>query len=415
MDNCLINIKMAVISDLHVGGGSKAKDFSLDGESSGGVDNYIEQFSKFVEREGVAADYLLVPGDITNAGCKAEFELASLRIKEIAQILGVPEEKILFCPGNHDVDWVTIKALKSIGHSDEDVIKPKYLNMHASSYIFNQNLSSANGRFDESPYLVTWEFTDAVVCALNTAAYDTPDKHPHCGEVKPGQLDEIDRLLAKISKTDKLKVFIFHHHPIQYLDVTFDQPDFSAMSNAAGLLDALAKHKFDFIVHGHKHIPRFNMEIKSSGHPLNILCAGSFSASLDNKYYEAVGNHFHIVEFHDRCNSSKYARGEVKTWTHYGGPGWMSSPGKSTVDRQHNFGAFLPQAEVVSKLCALFEIAFGSATHLKWKDFLLENPEFKYYTNEMLRSSLKDVSEALNVTLHEIDEFNLDQLIILKG
>lgn len=187
------------------------------------------------------------------------------------------------------------------------------------------------------------------------------------------------------------------------------------MSNAAGLLDVISKYQFDFIVHGHKHIPRFKMEIKDDGHPLNILCAGSFSASLDHKYFEAVGNNFHLIDFHDRCPESKYVRGSVRTWTHFSGRGWTPSLRRAGVERQQNFGAFLPRPQLVSRLKITLEQEFNQAQFIMWPSFVDKHPEFRYFTSETVRASLKEVSETMNLVLHEIDALSLEQLVILKG
>ncbi|CAI8993210.1 metallophosphoesterase family protein [Pseudomonas brassicacearum] len=414
MDSSDIDIKVAIISDLHIGGGAKSKDFSIDNVSGAVIDNYLDQFKAFVVKEGLGADYLIVPGDISNSASKEEFVLASSLIKQIAVSLGVDERKILFCPGNHDVDWKTITALRELHHSELDIIKSKYLNFHSDELVFSKNLPQAEGRFDEPPYLVSWEFDDALVCSLNTAVFDEPDKRPHHGEVKPAQLLVIDEVLSKKAGVDKLKIFLFHHHPKQYLDSTFPLADFSAMTNAEGLLDLLSKHGFDFVIHGHKHIPRFTMQIQTVGHPLWILCAGSFSASLDNRYFEAVGNNFHMVEFHDRCSKTKYARGVVRSWTHYSGPGWMQSQAKGSVDSQNYFGAFLPLPQLQRELQASLGTLLDERRFVEWKSFVADNPSLKYYTNASLRASLKAIEEELNATLHEIDNVNLDQLVILK-
>lgn len=149
-----MNVSVAVISDLHIGSGAKSKDFSLAGTDAA-IDDYLTEFRNFVATEDIKADYLLVPGDITNSACKPEFELASERISQIANCLHVPESKILFCPGNHDVDWATIKALDGLNHTDSQIIKSKYFNF-LDGGVFNRNLAAAKGRFDESPYLVSW-------------------------------------------------------------------------------------------------------------------------------------------------------------------------------------------------------------------------------------------------------------------
>ena len=410
-----MNISVAVISDLHVGSGSRATDFSLPGSSVSSIDNYLDRYKSFVSSNNIKANYLLVPGDITNRAGVLEFELASRRIVEIAECLGVPESKILFCPGNHDIDWETIKALSVLGHPEDQIIKSKYFNFHSAGNIFIKNIGAATGRFDVAPYLVDWEFDDLVVFSLNTAVFDDPDRKPHCGEVRPEQIDAIDKILSARLNPDKLKIFMFHHHPIQYLDSTFNIPDFSIMSNAAGLLNLLAKHQFDFVVHGHKHIPRFNMEIKNAGHPLSILCAGSFCAFLDNRYFDSVGNNFHLVEFHDRCGSSNYARGVVKTWTFFQGKGWTPSLPSPGIESQQYFGAFQPRPVLVETLRVRLEEHFKIAQYLKWDEFVLRNPDLRYYTNDALRQAIEDVSGILGITPHAMEESNLDKLVILKG
>ncbi|HCF7181628.1 metallophosphoesterase [Pseudomonas aeruginosa] len=413
MESAELKIKVAIISDLHVGGGAKGRDFSLDDSPAAAVDNYLGQFEKFVSAGDIKADYLLIPGDISNSADQAEFKLASDLIQKIALALGVDKRKILFCPGNHDVDWKACSALASLSPSQAAIIKAKYFSLHTDRLLFNDNLSFANGRFDEDPYLVTWDFEDVLVCSLNTAVFDSPDKKPHHGEVKPEQLDKINSILQALPSSGKLKIFILHHHPRNYLDRTFSTPDFSAMTNAEGLTDMLSRHAFDFVIHGHKHIPRFTMSIPTPGHPLWILCAGSFSASLDNRYFEAIGNNFHLVEFHSRC-SNKYARGVVNSWTHYSGAGWTPSRAKGSLDSQNFFGAYAPNNLLRNELKSALAPKLEVCEYIEWREFIGDQEAFRYYSNEMLRDALKFIQDELGVILHEIDDVNLGQLVILK-
>lgn len=414
MGSAELKVNVAIISDLHVGGGAKGRDFSLDDTPAAAVDNYLGQFEKFVTDGMVRADYLLIPGDISNSADQAEFELASNLIEKIANVLGVEKRKILFCPGNHDADWRACIALTPLKHSQESIIKAKYFSLHSQNLLFSENLSFASGRFDEFPYLVTWKFDDILVCSLNTSVFDSPDKKPHHGEVKPDQLDKIDSILKGLSGSDKLKIFILHHHPKNYLDRTFSAPDFSAMTNSEGLTDILSRHAFDFVIHGHKHIPRFTMSIPTPGNPLWILCAGSFSASLDHRYFEAIGNNFHLIEFHNRCNSSKYARGVVNSWTHCSGSGWTPSRAKGSLDSQNFFGAYAPTSTLRNDLKLALEPELSVCEYVEWREFIKEHESFRYFPNEMLRDSLKLIQDELGVVLHEIDDVNLGQLVILK-
>lgn len=191
-------------------------------------------------------------------------------------------------------------------------------------------------------------------------------------------------------------------------------PDLSAMTNAEGLMDLISRHSFDFVVHGHKHIPRFSLQMQNAGHPFWILCAGSFSASQDNRYFEAIGNNFHLVEFHDRCELSKYARGVVRSWTHYSGPGWKPSVAKVSIDSDLYFGALSPRATLEIELKKILSVELDLHKFVEWRKFLTINSVFRYYGNEALRESLKSIAEELDATMHEIDDVNLDQLVILK-
>lgn len=154
MEGAELNLKIAVISDLHVGSGAKGKDFCLEDSAGAGVDDYLEQFRRFSSRQNLSADYLLVPGDISNSGDRAEFELASTRITQIAEMLNVARNKILFCPGNHDLDWKTISAMRELDHPESVVAKSKYLNFLTPGLIFEQNIKKGSGAFDDSPYFV---------------------------------------------------------------------------------------------------------------------------------------------------------------------------------------------------------------------------------------------------------------------
>lgn len=105
-------MKIAVISDLHFGPGARSEDLcplelraKTSGVSSSGADGFCKQFIEFVKREKISADYLLVPGDVTDDAHPMEVQAASDFLKDAQKALRVPAGKVLFVPGNHDVDW----------------------------------------------------------------------------------------------------------------------------------------------------------------------------------------------------------------------------------------------------------------------------------------------------------------------
>ena len=74
-------MKIAVISDLHVGEYARAKDFTpIDSEHSV-IPDFLTPFKHCFQKAEYECDILLVAGDITNRANNAEFDLASLRKK----------------------------------------------------------------------------------------------------------------------------------------------------------------------------------------------------------------------------------------------------------------------------------------------------------------------------------------------
>src|SRR4051794_38782117 len=105
-----IGKRIAIISDIHIGPAARAKDLA----PSPGADDrrdaqFLHRFESFVRNEGLSADLLIVAGDITSEAKHSEFMHASTIVLKVAEWLGVERDKIFFVPGNHDVNWDTLK------------------------------------------------------------------------------------------------------------------------------------------------------------------------------------------------------------------------------------------------------------------------------------------------------------------
>ncbi|MNZ34936.1 cyclic 3',5'-adenosine monophosphate phosphodiesterase [compost metagenome] len=412
----LRSMKVAVISDLHVGDMAKGKDFSPNKTENASVDNYLQEFLDFVSREEISADYLIISGDISNRANEQEFSLASDLIEKIARSLKVDRSKVLFCPGNHDIHWPAIEAHKGIGGDFDSVVKSKYLNLLRGGLIFSDNHSSGEGRFDSPPYLVSWSFDDLNIFSLNSAVYDGPDAAPHRGEIKSEQIEAINEVLASHVSRSKVNIFILHHHPKQYEDKTFRSADPSCMINSDGLLHLLAQHEIDFVVHGHKHVPRFDLEINSDGHPIWILCAGSFSSRLDDRYFGGIGNFFHLIEFRDRCEENGWARGGVKSWAHLLAHKWIES-GAIDFDSYNQFGAYLSPKKLGELLEEMICKAFDESPTpiVKWPELVERNESLRYYSNSSLKRQLEKITQKTGtMMLYPGGQTILENLVLVK-
>src|SRR5689334_23033318 len=102
------SLTLAVLSDLHIGYGARAKDLCPYSDGKQIETGYRERFLKFVKKHKFKPDYLIIPGDISDRAQPPEFELASELVLELAETLEVSKNRVLFVPGNHDVDWAVM-------------------------------------------------------------------------------------------------------------------------------------------------------------------------------------------------------------------------------------------------------------------------------------------------------------------
>lgn len=409
------NIKVAVISDLHVGAMAKGKDFCPFQTDNASVDNYLDEFVSFVGRESIVADYLLVTGDISDRASADEFALAERRIEAIARAIGVDRKRILFCPGNHDMDWGAAKATKEAGQSDELQIKAKMGNLLSKGSLFLENMGYARGRLDEEPYLSIWGFDDLNVISLNSAVYESSDTKPHHGEVRDGQLSGIEGKLNSAVDSNKVNIFIVHHHPKQYHDKGWTKPDFSCMTNAEGLMGVLSKYEVDFIVHGHKHVPRFTLNLNEQGHPVWVLCAGSFSSRLDDRLFGAMGNYFHVIEFHGRNPQNNWMRGVVRSWAHYLANGWISGE-HAGFDSHNQFGALIDRKTLHDSLHNAISDLAGKKSVVCWADISDAHPDVNYYPNSMLEEKIRNIAKLNGLLVYYKERVKrFENIVLVKG
>lgn len=332
----MTSIKLAVISDLHIGSGSRAADLCPFEDKYSREPAYIDNFVNFVINRSLSADFLVIPGDISDRAHPLEYELAGKIIARIAEALHVPIENIVVTPGNHDVNWPISKS-----HEDDTtrfIRTLRFKPIENPNWLIGALLKDQVGSLTESPHFILKQYDKLLFVCYNSACEDDYDTKPHYGIARQSDLDEIRSRLENLSiSNDLIKCFVVHHHPTPYSDPRPNQPDFSQMTNADNLRILLEDFKFDFLLHGHKHVPRFSVRIRDSGHPLAVLAAGSFSRSLDSTWTGRVHNQFHIIEVDDRDPATMHPRGQMRSWT-YTTPDWIPSEQWAGIQHERPFG-----------------------------------------------------------------------------
>ncbi|MHC4149823.1 MAG: metallophosphoesterase family protein, partial [Planctomycetota bacterium] len=119
--------------------------------------------------------------------------------------------------------------------------------------------------------------------------------------------------LAKADRTALVRIGVLHHHafpisyPVTHEDVTSYEP-FLVLRNSGAVLRALSDHRFDLVLHGHKHVHQFSRVNFESGsqetHTLNILSAGSATAPSTDIRHNSIN--MITVEPNGRLEVSTY-------------------------------------------------------------------------------------------------------------
>jgi len=389
--------KIAIISDLHIGVAARSPDLNPHPVTPAvPSDGFLDSFERLADSAGIHADILFVPGDISDKAHPLEYVRATQVIQRVAAALGVPDDSIFPVLGNHDLNWALIDAVEGapeLGHALRfaPVQNSEWLRGHLTSGVGQSQLAI--------PFLSIDETSDFFIVRYNSAEADLPDVKPHRGAIQQNHLDALRVLLdANPPPQDKVKVFLTHHHPKIYSDPIPDLPDFSALVNAEALIDLLRAMNFDLIVHGHKHAPKFSSSVEAGGGALSILCAGSFSRSIESMWVGKITNQFHLVDCGERDPHTGYLQGQVISWA-YQPRAWIPSDRKwAGIAHRIPFGAYPSETELANKLRSAI-ILIAAERHVTWGDLVDVEPKIQFSDAGLIERILRAIAEELAMIL----------------
>lgn len=412
---------LAVMSDLHVGLAARAKDLcpkpkkheiKKRGIYNQKIDSeYRRKFVNFVEQEKITAEYLVLPGDLTNKAIPDEAKLASEFVLQAADALKVAHDKIVFVPGNHDVDWSVLKPDDDTGIRWQQ----RYVPVGADQFHFKKLVDKGYGNVFSNPYFSVWTFKDLQVIGYNSASHDKPvdEDGAHHGLADPNHINEIRRYLESCNpSSDCVRIFLAHHHPVNYSDPIAEIPDFSAMTNAENLLSLLHQFRFDLFIHGHKHHPRFHAYSTDASPHLPILCSGSFSVDIDTRWAGIVDNQFHLVTVEGRSGTEKIIKGKVTSWAFKHSRGWIPSEEKTSgIHHIIPFGNYVMPNELYACLKPLAIERFREHDSLRWTHVVSKYPDLEHLPINSAIDAFDRLASELDCTpMYE----TLKDLILLK-
>jgi predicted phosphodiesterase len=366
-------MKILVLSDLHIGNKARAKELCPYPEGTHKDDNLVSAFittAKEYQKQNGNFDYLVMPGDITNQANLAEYDCGEKFLIKILSELSIEKEKVIFVPGNHDVDWSVLEG-KTIYETEKPFRRShKYNTLRDAMHVWS---TFAAPELVQEPYIKKWEFKDAVFFGFNSSWHDDSIEEKHYGLI---QQEQITQLRTQFEQTDlnKLRIFVVHHHLHQFPNPHPAWRDISIMQNAQPLLELLTEFGFNFVIHGHRHEPNFLSTTINGSKSINILCAGSYCCEVPTSIAGHIGNLFHILEIDDKDK----CKGRVISYAYNSRDGWSESREHDGIDYENPFGSEISYDELLKKCSDNINESFKTAHYVLYSSLIAEIPDLKY-------------------------------------
>ena len=190
---------------------------------------------------------LMLSGDISFKGGEQGYGEASAALFQVLDDEGVPRNRIVVCPGNHDV----VKS--AAGNSPFSAFDAWSARLRSDKRCTFSDASCRRVTFPEADFLV-----------INTA---------HHADFEYGFVDlpQMASVLAEMGlkpASGQPRIALLHHHLIP-----FARDDHSTTRNAYAVLRALVRHGFSLVLHGHQHAL---LELGIGDGSLKICGVGSF-------------------------------------------------------------------------------------------------------------------------------------------
>ncbi|MEM9357398.1 MAG: metallophosphoesterase [Pseudomonadota bacterium] len=382
-------MRLLLLSDLHIGEAARCRSLRTSYDDTDDRD-FTYYIRKFQRQNNLDIDYIIFPGDLTNKATPGEYRAFDEFFSRVTNVFNVAKENCFFTTGNHDSDW-SVQTNIPEGENPQDYFGKRYDNLKYSNAVSGMIDRSID--FDGHHDFYIWNSTALLTLAINSG-YSEGRADP----VKSGFVDNqlLDRLANDFEAElyqDKTKLLLVHHHPYMYSNPIHQWRDYSALQNAHRLLDFAEKFGFDFIVHGHRHIPDFDSRLSASGQQLTTLCCGSFSVILDHQLSGIASNLIHMIEVEERDTATKVLRGQIKSWAFVESRGWIESENRDGIEHIVPFGPNQHYAFIRQELRDILNAKTEAVVELQ--EVVEGRSELKYCRWPLLKRAVQDVCEEL--------------------
>lgn len=323
-------VSIAIASDLHCHAETPARpkdSFLIAGARRVPSGKHpVQSLVELIRRQQVTADVLVCPGDLANKVCSSGMMQAWEHLKELERELKA--RQLLLTIGNHDVD-----SRKETGPDPFDIPR----NLHPDFPVASS--TDKDSFWSRGFYFSYDESTQTEFLILNTVIGHSDEATARRGTFNATHISRLQEALeSRPPRPIQQKIAVLHHHPVLHSSIDYGSTDVLEFGDQ--ILNLLAAHRFQFILHGHRHDPRIT-RTSSAGSEQIIFAAGAFSAYL-KELSSITRNLFHILQL---SNTSGQIFGKLQTWEFNYGSGWRCATTQSATI-PHFSGFSIPRQDL---------------------------------------------------------------------
>jgi len=204
------------------------------------------------EGEPVHPELVVVTGDLSEQARPSELRELEAFATGLLAGLGLPRDRLVLVPGNHDVSWPACEAyFKQCEAEERAPVPPYWPKWHAYAELFQRWYGGIEAPFELTearPFtLYVHEGLRTVVAGLNSTMPETHRDGEHFGGLGEDQLRWFQEQLRPYRTRGFLRIAAVHHN------VQRKAQDDDENLRDAELLDRLLGGEVNLVLHGHTH------------------------------------------------------------------------------------------------------------------------------------------------------------------
>ncbi len=380
-------IRFAVLSDVHAVSARTHKEESRARQQteSDPKRNPLAAVKRLIQDEGLRADAVLCPGDLTNRMEPAGLEYAWRQVDEIATLLGA--QHVIATAGNHDVlryEDLPANAEEMTWARDLQTLTPVFP---------SRETNQAAEYFGEDFTII--DETSWRVVALNSCA-----RHDQRGQYAHGSVDDqtLDNMVTAVGTDQRpINILLCHHHPVVWTHL--DRRDTSFMDGGEKLLRTLEEHHSDWLfLHGHRHVPALGYAGETGSQTVRFS-AGSLGVFLESEGRGHVRNQFYMLDFdvHQMQALGLTNAGRFRAWDFNYNSGMVEADPDEDLPGRGGFG-FRRTSDELAALCERTATALGKRW-VRWEELCEADARWLYVAPRDLQALRRTLSTKYRAKL----------------